>query len=84
MAGTFKSDHEVTFTDVMLPELTTNTLPTMNARIFNANCRYDIIIGREELKYFKLIMDFDTETMYNRREKKGIPFREYRHCTHAP
>ena len=46
MAGFFSSSQEVTINLVRLPEFhRTHTLTTMKARIFEANCRYDLILG---------------------------------------
>ena len=50
MAGTFKSTKEIVLSDMILPELRQNTyLPKCPARIFNADCRYDMILGRDAL-----------------------------------
>ena len=62
MAGTFRSNREVTLTNLVLPELCLNaTLPEATARIFNADCRYDIILGRDMCRAFRIRLDFDND-----------------------
>ena len=60
MAGTFKSTKEIVLSDMILPELRQNTyLPKCPARIFNADCRYDMILGRDALRSLHITLDFD-------------------------
>ena len=59
MAGTFKSTKELILSNMVLPELRRNTyLPKCPARIFNADCRYDMILGRDTLCYLRITLDF--------------------------
>ncbi len=51
MAGTFKSNQALWLEDIHFPEFDKHkTLDGMSARIFNAECRYDIIFGRDVLR----------------------------------
>ena len=60
IAGTFKSTKEILLSDMILPELRRNTyLPKCPARIFNADCRYDMILGRDALQSLRITLDFD-------------------------
>lgn len=60
MAGSFSSDRQVHLEHVQLPEFKRNILLVdLHARIFNAPCRYDMILGRDVLKHFRLNLDFD-------------------------
>jgi len=60
MAGTFKSNQEVTLGDMTLPEFySRRTLPKLAARIFYTSCRYDLILGRDVLRAFGLSLDFE-------------------------
>jgi len=60
LAGSFKSNQEITLTDVVLPVLHRNmSLPEVKARIFNSPCRYDIILGRDACTALRIILDFD-------------------------
>lgn len=64
MAGTFTSDSIITLRDVVLPEFRRNmALPELQARIFHADCRYDIILGRDALRHFRLTLDFNNNTI---------------------
>jgi len=60
MAGDFSSNQEVTLRDIHLPAFNKNiTLPLLNARIFHAPCRYDMILGRDALRDLRLVLNFD-------------------------
>lgn len=60
MAGTFTSSTEVTMNEICFPEFhRTRKLVTAPARVFHAECRYDIIIGRDILQQLGMILDFD-------------------------
>ena len=64
MAGSFSSSQEVTLNQVLLPEFhRTCTLTTMKARIFEANCRYDLILGRDLLTSLGIVINFANKTM---------------------
>ena len=47
-----------------LPEFhRTRTLTTMKAQIFEANCRYDLILGRDLLTSLGIVINFENKTM---------------------
>ena len=49
LAGTFTSSEKVCIEDFILPEFNgKQVLPKFGANVFHADCRYDIIIGRDE------------------------------------
>ena len=60
LAGTFTSTEQVCINDVILPEYNSKrVLPKMPAKVFTADCRYDIIIGRDMLRAFGMKLDFE-------------------------
>ena len=60
MAGTYKSTEEIILCDMVLPELCRNSfLPKCPARIFNADCHYDMILGCNALCSLHITLDFD-------------------------
>ena len=61
MAGNFQSNQQLSLSTVSLPELSDLTLPNLNARMFNANCRYDLILGRNILSHFGIDIDFKSQ-----------------------
>ena len=64
MAGEFHSDKQITLSNVTLPEICHDiVLPTLEARIFAAPCRYDIILGRNALRHFKINLNFDNSVL---------------------
>ena len=59
MAGEFKSNRQVTLSNLLLPEIRQDIiLPSLHARVFKAPCRYDIILGRDALRHFQIILNF--------------------------
>ena len=45
---------------MLLPEICQDIiLPELQARVFTACCQYDIILGRDALRQFQIILDFD-------------------------
>ena len=55
MAGEFNSDKQITLRNVVLPEMRHDiVLPELHARLFAAPCRYDIILGQDALRHFKV------------------------------
>ena len=64
MAGTFKSKHVVNMKDVCFPEFHRGRqLDGFVARVFDAPCRYDLIVGRSLLSQMGLILDFKEHLM---------------------
>ena len=76
MAGTFKSNQQLQLKNVVLPEFRRNQfLPDLACRIFEADCRYDMILGRDALRAFGLHLDFDRHEMTC--NEVTIPMREF-------
>ena len=64
MAGSFSSSREVTLQQVLLPEFhRTRKVTTMKARIFEADCQYDLILGRDMLSSLGIVINFANKTM---------------------
>ena len=64
MAGKFNSNQKITLKDVILPEIRQDiVLPNLEARLFAAPCRYDIILGRDALRHFKINLNFDDNVL---------------------
>ena len=64
LAGTFTSNQEVQLEQVMLPEFfKTRKLDHVNAKIFDTQCCYDMILGRDLLNDLGLILEFKNESM---------------------
>ena len=61
MAGNFQSNQQLSLSTISLPELSDLTLPNLNARMFNAKCRYDLILGRDILSHFGIDIDFKSQ-----------------------
>jgi hypothetical protein len=59
LAGPMQSQLEVTLEHIVFPEFfRTRQVREVQAKVFNADCRYDAIIGRDMLKEMGLIIDF--------------------------
>jgi hypothetical protein len=64
MAGTFESSHAVNIQNVLLPEFSrSRRLESFQARIIDANLKYDLIIGRRELTNFSIDLSFSDHTV---------------------
>ena len=64
MAGTFSSNQQVHLTNLVLPEFRHNQfIPDLPCRVFTAECRYDMILGRDALRRFGLELDFVNNRM---------------------
>jgi hypothetical protein len=62
MAETLTSSQRVLLSDLTLPELGQNrSVSDSHLRVFSTDCRYDIILGRDILRHFRLILDFDKD-----------------------
>ena len=61
MAGNFQSNQQLSLSTVSLPKLSDLTLPNLNARMFNAKCRYDLILGRDILSHFGIDINFKSQ-----------------------
>ena len=63
MAGNFQSNQQLSLSTVSLPELSDLTLPNLKARMFNAKCRYDLILGCDILSHFGIDIDFKSQSI---------------------
>jgi len=76
VAGEFHSNREVTIRDVVLPELHQDRiLSDLQVRVFDAPCRYDVILGRDALRHFELVLDFEFEQITT--TTSSIPMRSF-------
>ena len=64
MAGSFSSSQVVILNDVCFPSFyRTRTMNDIHARVLNADCRYDMIIGRDVLRQLGMKIDFESNLM---------------------
>ena len=64
LAGTFTSSEQVCINDVILPEFNPKqALHKLGAKVFDADCRYDMILGRDVLRAFGIKLDFEHDTI---------------------
>ena len=64
LAGTFTSNQEVQLEQVMLQEFfKTRKLDHINAKIFDTQCHYDMILGCDLLNDLGLILEFKNKSM---------------------
>ena len=76
IAGSFTSTERVCLQDVFLPECSaTKKMSKLAARVIHAECRYDIIVGRDVLRAFGVVLDF--EDMVVSSSDVSIPMREF-------
>ena len=76
LAGTFSSSEQVCLEDFSLPDFhPKRTLPKLKARVFHADCRYDMIIGRDVLRAFGIRLDFEDNCIAC--DGVSVPMREF-------
>lgn len=64
LAGDFTSKEQVCINDIVLPEFNSKqALHKLGAKVFDADCRYDMILGRDFLRAFGVKMDFEDNTI---------------------
>ena len=64
LAGPFTSNAIVHLFGLRLPEFRRNvSLTELKARVFDNDCRYDIIMGRDALQVFRIQLDFEKNTI---------------------
>ena len=64
LAGTFTSSEQVALQDLVLPEYhSKQALSKLKAKVFHADCRYDMIVGRDVLRAFGVNLDFENNTI---------------------
>ena len=72
MAGELNSDELVIIHQLRLPKMQPNiTLNELHARVFKAACGYDIILGRDALQHFQLVLDFSKNVIHS--NNRSIP-----------
>ena len=76
IAGEFISNTKVTLQNICLPEFMSNRVfDTIEARVINSDCRYDMIIGRDALRLFKLNLLFKENLI--EMEDVSLPMRPF-------
>ena len=81
VAGGFQSNIEIEFKNVMFPEFyRTRTIDSFKAMVFNAECRYDVILGRDFLSLIGLQADWKDHVMTW--DEMTVPMKLY--PTHLP
>ena len=64
LAGSMTTKLAVTVDNVVFPEFfKSRKLPSIDAKVFTTECRYDAIIGRDVLRDLGLILDFKNKKM---------------------
>ena len=64
LAGIFTSNESVTLRNVCLPEFhRSRCLDTLQAKIFDQMCRYDLILGRDFMNDLGFVLNFDSKSM---------------------
>jgi hypothetical protein len=64
IAGIFESSLMVNISNVMLPEFSrSRRIDSFQARIIETPCKYDIILGRQELTKFAIDLSFSDQTI---------------------
>ena len=76
MAGAFKSSQSVTLEHVVLPEFHRHrSIDSIEARVFNQPCNYDIIFGRDVLAKIGMNLDFQSFSMVW--DEATVPMRKF-------
>ena len=64
LAGNFTTNESVILKNVLLPEFhRTRRLDTLEAKIFDQTCRYDMILGRNLMNDLGIVLNFDLKSM---------------------
>ena len=64
LAGNFTANESITLKNVLLPEFhCTRRLDTLEAKIFNQMCRYDMILGRNLMNDLGIVLNFELKSM---------------------
>ena len=64
LASSFTADESIILKNVLLPEFHhTRRLDTLQAKIFDQTCRYDMILGRDLMNDLGIFMNFDSKSM---------------------
>ena len=64
LAGSFTANESIILKNVLLPEFhRTRHLDTLQAKIFDQTCRYNIILGRDLMNDLSIVLNFDLKSM---------------------
>ena len=64
LAGRFTADESIILKNVLLLEFhRTRRLDTLQAKIFDQTCRYDMILGRDLMNDLRIVLNFDSKSM---------------------
>ena len=64
LAGNFTSNESIILKHVLLPEFhRTRRLDTLQAKIFDQSCRYDMILGRDLMNDLGIVLNFESKSM---------------------
>ena len=76
LASSFTADESIILKNVLLPEFhRTRRLDTLQAKIFDQTCRYDMILGRDLMKDLGIVLNFDSKSM--EWDKSVVAMREH-------
>ena len=82
IAGEFISNSKVTLQNICLPEFMSNRVfDSFEARVINTDCRYDMIIGRDALRLFKLNILFKENSI--EMENISLPMQPFPKFIHS-
>ena len=64
LAGNFTANESVMLKNVLLPEFhRTHRLDTLQAKIFDQTCRYDMILGHDLMNDLGIVLNFESKSM---------------------
>ena len=64
LAGNFTANESIILRNVLLPEFhRTRRLDTLEAKIFDQTCRYDMTLGRDLMNDLGIVLNFELKSM---------------------
>ena len=76
LASSFTADESIILKNVLLPEFhRTRPLDTLQAKIFDQTCCYDMILGRDLMNDLGIVLNFDSKSM--EWDKSVVAMREH-------
>ena len=64
LAGNFTANESVMLNNVLLPEFhRTRRFDTLQAKIFDQKCHYDMILGRDLMNDLGIVLNFESKSM---------------------
>ena len=64
LAGSFMANESVILKNILLPEFhCTHRLDTLQAKLFDQMCHYDMILGRDLMNDLGVVLNFDAKSM---------------------